>query len=68
MHILVFNQASKRHNKSNSFQYLWREFISGLGFMIIIGCIFLIQVDGSIIGGGGGGAYKWQFTVMKVTE
>ena len=23
--------------------------------MIIIGCIFLIQVDGSITGGGGGG-------------
>ena len=36
--------------------------------MIIIGCIFLIQVDGSITGGGGGGAYKWQFTVMKITE
>ena len=35
--------------------------------MIIIGCIFLIQVDGSITGGGGG-AYKWQFTVMKITE
>ena len=35
--------------------------------MIIIGCIFLIHVDGSITGGGGG-AYKWQFTVMKITE
>ena len=34
--------------------------------MIIIGCIFLIQVDGSIAGGGG--AYKTQFTVMKITE
>ena len=34
--------------------------------MFIIGCIFLIQVDGSITGGGG--AYKTQFTVMKITE
>ena len=25
----------------------------GGGFMIIIGCIFCIQVDGSITGGGG---------------
>ena len=58
MHIPVFNhnQASKRHNKSNSFQYLRWGFISEgarEGFMIIIGCIFLIQVDGSITGGGG---------------
>ena len=27
---------------------------------------FLIQVDGSITWGGG--AYKWQFIVMKITE
>ena len=29
---------------------------------------FCIQVDGCITGGGGGVAYKWQFTVMKITE
>ena len=68
-YILVFNQDSKRHDQWNSFQYLWRGSISREGgFMIIIGCIFLIQVDGSITGGGGGGAYKTQFTVMKITE
>ena len=36
--------------------------------MIIVGCIFCIQVDGSITWEGGGGAYKWQFAVTKITE
>ena len=52
MLILVFDQASKPHNKSNSFQYLYggggggggRSGGGGLypagGFMIIIGYIF----------------------------
>ena len=53
MLILVFDQASKRHNKSNSFQYLY-----GGGGVYPAGGVhdhnriyFLIQVDGSITGG-----------------
>ena len=43
--------------------------ISGGGGWHITGCIFCLQVDGPIAGGGGGGlvsrwAYKRQFTVF----
>ena len=54
MLILVFDQASKRHNKSNSFQYLYGGgVISGRGGGVHDHnrIYFLIQVDGSITGG-----------------
>ena len=55
MLILVFDQASKPHNKSNSFQYLYGGgggVISGGGVHDHNRIYFLIQVDGSITGGG----------------
>ena len=50
--LLVFNKASKRHNKSNSFQYkLEQTFIKRWGGGgLIIGCIFLFT---------SGWAYNW---------
>ena len=57
LHLLVFNKASKRRKKSNSFHYkleqafikAWRVGEGGGG--LIIGSIFCLQVDGSITGG-----------------
>ena len=67
MLILVFNQASKRRNKSNSFQYLWRGFISG-GVHDHSRMYFLYTGRWVDYLGRGGGAYKWQFAVTKITE
>ena len=58
----VFNQGSKRHNKSNSVPHIWRG--------LIIDVFLCLQADGHITGVGRGvrvgRAYKWQFTVFAL--
>ena len=59
MHLLVFNKASKRRNKSNSFQhkleqtFIKRGLVGGGGGLKSDG-FFCLQLDGRITGGGVG--------------